>query len=107
MSPFEHAVGYSDMSVGYEALANARRRDALRLLDATGSPKTLRELAEALAEREVDSPDEDTVESVQTSLYHVHVPKLAEAGFVKYDEDADRVLLTTSAPLDAIEALEG
>lgn len=71
-------------------LADRRRRFVLACLaDRTGSTSR-RELARAIAVRENESPidevPDEVVENVAVSLAHKHLPKLAEAGVVEYDQ---------------------
>jgi hypothetical protein len=78
-----------------EALGDERRRAVIETLGERGEPTDLPELAELVAARERDAPldavgDEETYH-VHVSLYHNHVPKLVEAGFVEYDDERDIV----------------
>jgi hypothetical protein len=41
----------------------------------------------------------ELVTQVEVSLHHVHVPKLAAAGFITYDEATERVSIDGSVPL--------
>ncbi|MDS0293053.1 DUF7344 domain-containing protein [Halogeometricum luteum] len=72
----------------FDVLSNARRRyvvDCLRGRDSAA----LAALADDVAARErraEDDADPDA-ETVAVSLYHVHLPKLAEAGLVEYDSE--------------------
>jgi hypothetical protein len=81
----------------FDLLADFRRRTAFLTLCSHGD-LSLPDLADevAVAERgetllEID-PDE--VLRVYLSLYHRHVPKLADEGLVAYDQDDDYVTLT-------------
>lgn len=59
----------------------------------------LADLAEEVARMESDAstiadiPAED-VKSVYMALYHTHVPKMADANVVTYDQETDSVRLT-------------
>lgn len=59
------------------------------------------ELAEYVAAREADEgvgePSDELIERVRISLYHTHIPKLAEARLVKYDRENEMVVLTRPA----------
>lgn len=89
----------------FNVLMNRRRRYVLQYLKAE-SPMELGRLAERIAAREHDvSVDEVTSKqrkSVYTSLYQSHLPKLAEAGIVDYDQDRGVVSLNHRA--DELEA---
>lgn len=71
---------------------------------------SLMELATAVAEREDDESaetgDEELVKDIYTSLYHIHVPKLADAGFVRYNKDQQQVSLSEAAPTDLVERFD-
>lgn len=96
-----------------DLLADRRRRDALRVLAYHDEPVTLADLADEVAIREHGVPLTDvpaeSVLRVYLSLYHAHVPRLAGAGVVAYDQDDDVVRLSTgAAELDALLcALDG
>lgn len=58
----------------------------------------LSDLADEIAGWEAGTETEEVprsaVERVHVSLYHAHVPKLADAGIVNYDRDRDVVALS-------------
>lgn len=83
-------------SVVYECLSRSRRRYLLYCLNTAGHPLPLADLAEAVAEMEVETQselDDEFVKEVYMSLYHAHVPKLADAGLVEYSQEQDEVKL--------------
>lgn len=57
------------------------------------------DLVRCIAERESpsDELDESTRERVALALYHVHLPKLADAGVIDYDSRSGAVRLTETA----------
>lgn len=67
----------------FQMLAAQRRRYALYVLSRHAGPITLADLAD-----EVASLEETTSERVATSLHHVHLPKLDDAGVADYDAEA-------------------
>lgn len=91
----------------FGALADPRRRAVLRYLATNESPVSIADLADYLAvEFEGDERDPNhsssriaewgdallgTRRRVQISLRHVHIPKLADAGAVDFDIDANTV----------------
>jgi len=104
-----------DESTLHDLLSSERRRCALGCLAEHGS-MALPDLADEVAAREHDATlpqvPEDAVLTTYLSLYHTHVPRLAEAAVVSYDQDRDVVALAgdtaavdESAPLDG--ALRG
>lgn len=71
----------------FTVLGSERRRILIAVLGERSAPVTTDALAEAVASREVTDPTGDLVERVRVSLYHVHLPKLDDAGLVQYDSD--------------------
>lgn len=71
-----------------ELLASARRRAVLRYL--AGRPGDLVSVAD-LADRLASGEPTASRREVATSLHHVHLPKLADAGVIRYDPERWRV----------------
>lgn len=92
----------SDISVAglFDLLADERRRYALACLWEHDGAMTMSDLAEDVAALETEEPrtaiEAEMVQTVATSLYHSHVPKLAAAGVVEYDRDRDMVAASNS-----------
>lgn len=63
----------------------------MRSLTSTVGATTVGDLADQIALREGEHT-RDRYERIATSLVHVHLPKLAAAGVVRYDRDADAVV---------------
>lgn len=88
---------YSDADPRFAALAHQRRRDTLSCLH-RHNVLALADLADELAVREygttIDGIPADAVTDVYLSLYHRHVPKLADANLVRYEQDRDLVAIT-------------
>ena len=75
----------------FELLADRRRRHILQCLtDQPDGVAEFTDLVDAVVghESETDAGDRETV---RTSLYHVHLPKLAEAGVIDYDMRSEAV----------------
>lgn len=70
-------------------LADARRRHLVSILEDADGTVGRRALARRVAARETDETPsavpEPTVDTVETSLYHVHLPTLREVGLVETD----------------------
>lgn len=84
-------------------LAHERRRVALSELKAESVPMTVTDLARTMAAHETNTEaerDRDAVESLCTSLHHVHLPKLAEAGLVEYDPSSGAISYAGHPDLD-------
>lgn len=86
------------INVVFDLLANQRRRVVLACLEDNTQSIALTELAEEVAVRENEEPlteiPKETVPTIATSLYHIHLPKLADAGAVEYDQDRDLVRIS-------------
>lgn len=94
-----------DSDTVYDLLAKDRRRRVLRhLRDVEDEAVHLEDLAETVAAAEADaSPDPDHLTAVRTSLYHAHLPKLADAGVIQFSRNPGRVSLGERA--DAVLSL--
>ncbi len=61
----------------------------------------LADLAADVAVRENEGPVTEIpraeIQTIRLSLYHHHLPKLAEAGAVEYDPERDRIQVADSA----------
>ena len=81
----------------FDLLSSLRRRSAYLVL-LRHADLSLPDLADEVAVAEYGQPlsevDADDVLQVYLSLYHTHVPKLADSGLVEYDQDDDYVALT-------------
>ncbi|WP_207591731.1 DUF7344 domain-containing protein [Halomontanus rarus] len=87
-----------DIDAIFEMFAHHRRRYALRGLRMHDNPMALADLADEVAIRENEAPiteiSPEAVKRIYLSLYHTHIPKLEDAGFVQYDQDRDSVVLS-------------
>lgn len=80
--------------VALRLLAEQRRRKVLRFLANNGEkPVPLDNLAAKITDGESTGNEEemDSYDSVVTSLYHSHLPKLQEAGLVEFDRQDSTV----------------
>jgi predicted transcriptional regulator len=79
----------------FEVLSNSRRRYALNALSSTEEAWEIGSLAEQVAAWEngtdVDEVSRAERKSVYTSLQQLHLPKMDELGFVRYDKDRGTV----------------
>ena len=74
----------------FELLRDYRRRTAMAYLLARPNPVSLDELAVAIASTG-DEPSEQRLARLSIDLHHVHLPKLADAGVVRYDPRSEVV----------------
>lgn len=76
-------------------LGDGRRRKVLECLADDPQEMPLADLAEDIAMDEHEPPRSelpaDTIQRIATSLYHVHIPQLVDAGVVEYDMERDMV----------------
>lgn len=76
----------------FELLANDRRRLALHYLTQTVGAVHVGDLADQIALWEGDHTHEH-YERICTSLVHIHIPKLTDAGVMQYDPEQETVEL--------------
>lgn len=89
------AIGATQSDEVFEALAHDRRRHAFYVIRDAAARISLTDLAIAVARRTSDETEQgvdcEKVEQIRRTLYHWHVPKLAEAGLAEYDTDQNMV----------------
>lgn len=85
----------------FDILSNRRRRYALYYLSSEGDGITLQSLAREIAAWENEVPPESLSKKqekrVYVSLYQTHIPKLASAGIVEYDDETGVITLRDRA----------
>lgn len=92
-------AGHADsLDTYFKILSNQRRRQVLDCLQEYRNPMALSDLADEVAVREYETRiteiPAEKVKEIYISLYHVHIPKMADAGLVEYDQDTDLVALS-------------
>lgn len=80
----------------FELLANERRQLAIQYLTRTVGAVPISDLGDQIALWEGEHTREQ-YERICTSLVHIHVPKLREAGILRYDETNETVTLQETA----------
>ncbi|WP_232701807.1 DUF7344 domain-containing protein [Halobacterium wangiae] len=78
------------------ALANERRRHVLSILEDANAELSLNELVRELADLESGNKPGatcDEVKQIRISLYHRHLPKLADVGLVEHNPGKQTVAL--------------
>ncbi|MFD1562576.1 hypothetical protein ACFR99_03250 [Haloarchaeobius amylolyticus] len=84
-----------------EILSNRRRRCVLQCLLPYDNPLALADLADEVAALENGTGTTDVskadAKDIYVSLYHVDIPKLADADIVEYDQGQNTVTLTQNA----------
>lgn len=101
----------------FELLSDQRRRRVVGHLQEVSVPVALADLAKQIAEREsatttAAAADQDRRTAVHRSLYHHHIPKLAEFGVVVHDRERGTVepganFECVAELYDAIPAVDG
>lgn len=95
------------LDVVCELLANQRRQYVFACLLDHSQAIAVTELAEDVAVRENDrlltEISKETVRTISMSLYHSHIPKLADAGAVEYNQEHD--LVQVSETTDLVESV--
>lgn len=71
----------------FDVLSHSRRRFVLDTLQSVEIPVSVGDLVTELARWESERPDPsgDRKDAVELALVHTHLPKMADAGFVRYD----------------------
>lgn len=87
------AAATPSLDLVFELLSVQRRRYALYYLaDQNDGIATLGELADSILTRESDAESrEEHRTQIQTSLQHVHLPRLEDAGILEYDARSDTI----------------
>lgn len=83
-SLIDHTDDSRPLNRVFDVLSHHYRRRILALVD-DHDPHVKREFdVEDLA------TEDDELEFLETELYHVHLPKLAEAGYIEWNEEAQK-----------------
>ena len=93
-------------TLSFEVLADSRRQFVLWYLSRRSDTVLIDEVAEQLARW-----NEKPLAHVLLSLYHVQLPKLADAGLIRYDTEQETVKSTAMAErivtiLDQVSSIE-
>lgn len=89
-------------------LADHQRRRVLDILQDASEPLGLADLARDLARQELSTEEGDVSEVAKRyriELHHKHVPKLADAGYITFDEERRTVALGSNATDNALDEL--
>lgn len=94
-----------ELDAVFSILDTRRRRTTLAVLADHRKTLSLADLADEVAVREHDTRitnlSPTVVDEISSSLYHDHVPVLADADLVAYDRERD--LVTATGRLDELE----
>ncbi|WP_224338405.1 DUF7344 domain-containing protein [Haloprofundus halobius] len=79
----------------FSTLADPARRYVLDYLAKQATPVSFDRLTTRVAawhtDSDPDAVDEATLTEMRTALYHVHLPKLAETGYIEWDADTHTI----------------
>ncbi|WP_083252586.1 hypothetical protein [Haladaptatus sp. W1] len=106
MDEDRHAIGDRSTTTGqltllYKLLADHRRRVLLQYLRDTEAPMPISALVTELTQRDEHvSPDENR--DTEIAMHHIHLPKLADAGVIEYDQSAQQAAYTAPPQVDAL-----
>lgn len=110
MTNIQATTSRADSAVDDDAfavIADERRRRLLRRLLAADGPVAVADLARDVVARERDADAREVpdaaVEGCRVQLHHVHLPKLADADYLRYDED--RTTVASTAATDSLGPL--
>ena len=99
-------VGSPEFDTVLDVCEHKHRRIVLAALAEQQQSLSTDDLANAIVEHDYHTPPteaaDETVTKIQIALQHVHLPKLAEAGFVQYD--SERQLVEPTAQVDREES---
>ena len=96
--PGSGRIDESDLSHNtlFDVLADSRRRYALYYLSRKVGAVALTDLTEQIAMWE-EALTRDRCERILTGLHHIHLPKLVDAGLVRYDVERETIELLATA----------
>lgn len=92
---FDNEAG-ANVTRELQAVGHPRRRRTLEILVSHNRQMELMELTQRIRAAS-ENTDRDDTERIRLSLYHQHVPKLEEAGFVEFDHEEEIITLTDQA----------
>lgn len=84
----------------FDLLSEERRRYALYYLEEADGSVSIDELAEQIAQREVETERESTppekFEQIEMELFHQDLPKAADTEYIRYNPEEGTVELTNA-----------
>jgi hypothetical protein len=90
-----------------DAIDHGRRRELLRILADPAAPRRVGALARELNARCGCWAGSPEVRDAATALHSVHLPKLADAGAIRYDDSRRRVVTVDRDRIAALLELAG
>ena len=101
--PVPSAGETPSLDLVFEVLSDRRRRYALyHLRESPESVATVSDVVGYICRQEVESDESrpDLRRSIRTTLQHFHLPKLADAGVIEYDERTETIRYWGQPSLD-------
>ena len=101
-----HAIGDRSTTTGqltllYKLLADHRRRVLLQCLRNTDASLSVSALVTELIQGDGREPSGRDVET-EIAVHHIHLPKLADAGVIEYDQSAQQAAYSAPPQVDAL-----
>jgi hypothetical protein len=101
-----HTIGDRSTTKGqltllYKLLADHRRRVLLQSLRNTEAPMPISTLVTELTQGDGREPSKRDGET-EIAVHHIHLPKLADAGVIEYDQSAQQATYSASPQVDAL-----
>lgn len=97
------ALNTTRLNETFELLTHPHRRYVMYHLASESEGVGIETLATAIADWNQDHPESGRAtdfKSIKTALYHTHLPKLADAGYITVDPAMDSIALATPDELD-------
>ncbi|WP_083252433.1 hypothetical protein [Haladaptatus sp. W1] len=85
----------------YKLLADHRRRVLLQSLRDTADPMPISALVTELTQSAGREPSERDVET-EIAVHHIHLPKLADAGVIEYNQSDQQAAYSAPPQVDAL-----
>ncbi|WP_435159064.1 DUF7344 domain-containing protein [Haladaptatus sp. DFWS20] len=101
-----HAIGDRSTTKGqisqlYELLADHQRRALLQCLSNTESSLSTSTLVTELTQgSDLDPAERET--NTEIAVHHIHLPKLADAGIIEYDQSAQQAAYSATPQVDTL-----
>jgi hypothetical protein len=91
----------AEISLLYMLLADHQRRVLLQCLRNTEASLSISALVTELTQGDSREPSERDMETA-IAVHHIHLPKLADAGIIEYDQSTQQAAYTAPPQVDAL-----
>jgi hypothetical protein len=97
----DHGTTKGQISQLYKLLVDHQRRVLLQCLRNTEASLSVSGLVTELTQGDDREPTERDVEA-EIAVHHIHLPKLADAGVIEYDQSAQQAAYIAPPQVDAL-----